>query len=778
MAQQQLQVLQLRPGVNREGTSYAGEGGYYACDKMRFRSGLPEKIGGWVQYSGNTFLGSCKHYAEWLSLSGYYLLGVGTNIKYYILSGGAYFDITPFSQIDTLYNPFYSMYSTLSAGVDATQTTIPINSLSANNFSLQVPYVVRITTGLTYEDIYVPAVNASLNTLGTATVPCIRGYNGTTATTHTTGDVVSSSWLIVADPENNAVPGQYVVFSGVSPFPADNLTTQTGQEITTQSGQYIITSQSAGPYTSDVLNQEFEILVATPSYISIDTGLQSTMVDRGGGNCTASYELPPGAEYNTYFTGWGAGPWISLAYSGGASTLSATITSTATTIPLVNASSFSSSGGYAYIETELIQYTSVAGNSLTGVTRGVDQTTGIPPSTPSGPAVPPGHMKGAQVAIVTYAAGTHAWNTAYSGSGFSSVLRLWSANNYGQDLFYNPRGGSIYFWDAATKLATSGSVTGRGINLIDPAFSSITLDSIVVGNTYAIRSLGSTTNTQWNTLAGTTAVTYAAGDTFNCAATIATGYGTGVVYDPAIPAISSLVLTTDERHVISYGCNDFIGTPATTATNFVANKTYQIATIGTTDFTLVGAASNTPGISFIATGPGVGDGTAIEVIQDPMFIAWCDQEQPQVWYPTVTNTAGSYRLTYGSRIITAEKTRQEILVFTDTAVYSQQYLGAPYVYGFNPISVDITIVGQNAVTTTNGITYWMGQDKFYAYSGRVDTLPCALRQYVFDDINSEQFDQVFAGTNEKYNEVWWFYPSSGSLVNDRYVVYNLSLIHI
>jgi hypothetical protein len=155
-----------------------------------------------------------------------------------------------------------------------------------------------------------------------------------------------------------------------------------------------------------------------------------------------------------------------------------------------------------------------------------------------------------------------------------------------------------------------------------------------------------------------------------------------------------------------------------------------------------------------------------------MFIAWSDQEQPQVWYPTIVNQAGSYRLTYGSRIITAIKTRQEVLIFTDTALYSQQFLGAPYVYGFNPLSVDITIVGPNAAITTNGVTYWMGQDKFYAYSGVVNTLPCALRQYVFDDINSNQWSLVCCGTNEKYNEVWWFYPSSSSTFNDRYVVYN------
>ena len=118
------------------------------------------------------------------------------------------------------------------------------------------------------------------------------------------------------------------------------------------------------------------------------------------------------------------------------------------------------------------------------------------------------------------------------------------------------------------------------------------------------------------------------------------------------------------------------------------------------------------------------------------------------------------------------KQRQEILVWTDAALYSMQFVGAPYVYGFYVISNEITIVSPNAATTANNITYWMGQDKFYAYSGRVDTLPCSLRQYIFDDINTQQWEQVTSGSNEKYNEVWWFYPSADSNVVNRYVIYN------
>jgi len=157
---------------------------------------------------------------------------------------------------------------------------------------------------------------------------------------------------------------------------------------------------------------------------------------------------------------------------------------------------------------------------------------------------------------------------------------------------------------------------------------------------------------------------------------------------------------------------------------------------------------------------------------DPMQIRWSDQENLLVWKPLVTNQAGDYRLSHGSAIIMAQQTRQEILVFTDSALYSMQYLGPPYVWSFQILADNISIAGPNAVATANNITYWMGLDKFYMYSGRVETLPSTLREYVFTDINSLQSFQFVAGTNEGYNEVWWQYCSAGSNVIDRYVIYN------
>jgi hypothetical protein len=159
-------------------------------------------------------------------------------------------------------------------------------------------------------------------------------------------------------------------------------------------------------------------------------------------------------------------------------------------------------------------------------------------------------------------------------------------------------------------------------------------------------------------------------------------------------------------------------------------------------------------------------------VQNPMLVRWSDQEDYTQWTPAVTNQAGSYTLSHGSQIVTAMQARQEILVWTDAALYSMQYLGAPYVWGFQILADNLSIVGPNATATANNITYWMGVDKFYMYSGRVETLPCTLRSYVYNDINMSQAFQFFAGTNEGFNEVWWYYCSATSTTIDKYVVYN------
>ena len=158
--------------------------------------------------------------------------------------------------------------------------------------------------------------------------------------------------------------------------------------------------------------------------------------------------------------------------------------------------------------------------------------------------------------------------------------------------------------------------------------------------------------------------------------------------------------------------------------------------------------------------------------QDPMLIRFSDQENVADWTPTATNTAGDLRLGSGSEIVSAYETRQQILVFTDTALYAMQYLGPPFTFGINLISENTSVQGVNSGVAVDDMVFWMGRTEFYMYNGSVQRLPCMVRSYVFDDFNFGQGDKVFAGLNSAHSEVWWFYPSASSDTVDRYVVYN------
>ena len=157
---------------------------------------------------------------------------------------------------------------------------------------------------------------------------------------------------------------------------------------------------------------------------------------------------------------------------------------------------------------------------------------------------------------------------------------------------------------------------------------------------------------------------------------------------------------------------------------------------------------------------------------DPMLIRWSDQEDATNWTPASTNQAGSLRLSRGTEIVAARQARQEVLVWTNSSLYSLQYVGAPGVWGAQIVGDNISVISQNAVAYANGIAFWMGQDKFYMYDGRTQTLKCDVRKYVFEDLNHLQFDQVFAGTVEAFHEIWWFYCSENSNTVDKYVVFN------
>lgn len=454
-----LKKLLLKPGVNRENTRYTNEGGWYDCDKIRFRQGTPEKIGGWVQFSTRTFLGTCRSLINWITLSALNLIGTGTNLKYYIELGTAFYDITP----------------------------------------------IRATTAA-----------------GDVTFAATAG----------------AYTIVVTDTAHGAITGDFVTFSGAVSL--------------------------GGAISADVLNLEYQVSVIDDDTYTITSAVAANASDTGNGGASTvgAYQINTGPAIQAAQTGWGASYWGFGPWGIGQSTLDA--------------------------------------------------------------------------------------------------LRIWNHSNFGEDLIYGPRGGGIYYWDA------SAGVSTRGVAL--------------------------------STLSG-------ASDT---------------------PVVQNNLLVSDvSRFVLCFGVNG----------------------LGTTTL-------------------------------DPMLVRWSDQEDPANWTPAITNQAGDLRLSIGSEIVTARQQRQEILVWTDAALYSLQYLGPPFVWGAQSVGENISIISPNAVASANNVTYWMGTDKFYKYDGRVQTLRCDLRQFIFQNadpdltLNHNQTEQIFASTVEAFNEVWWFYCSTNSTSPNRYVVYN------
>ena len=157
---------------------------------------------------------------------------------------------------------------------------------------------------------------------------------------------------------------------------------------------------------------------------------------------------------------------------------------------------------------------------------------------------------------------------------------------------------------------------------------------------------------------------------------------------------------------------------------------------------------------------------------DPLLVAWSDQENILEWEPKSTNTAGSLRLSSGSQIIGGLRARQEILIWTDTSLYSLQFIGPPLTFGLNLVNEGVGLIGPNAAINAPPGVFWMDRKGFYVYNGSVQNIPCSVHSYVFDDINEEQNFQFFAFLNRQFNEVGWFYNSSDSDLPDRYVTFN------
>jgi len=338
-----------------------------------------------------------------------------------------------------------------------------------------------------------------------------------------------------------------------------------------------------------------------------------------------------------------------------------------------------------------------------------------------GPAIP--------TPLVGWGAGSwgESGTTWGNGGTSTSALRLWNQINYGQDLVYGPRTGPIYYWDANNTVTTRGVLlnTLGGTVSFTNASPTVVTSTVLYNEGAALQFSGGSLPT--GVSAATTYYVFAVeGLTFNLVDVSGnvintSSSGTGAVsLIVDVPTIQNNLTASDSsRFIITFGCNDYGS-----------------------------------------------------IVLDPMLIRWSAQDDIYNWTPSITNQAGSIRISHGSEIVGIVQTRQEIVVFTDSAIYSLQYLGPPYVWVPQLLGDNISIMSPNAAVIASGIVYWMGVDKFYMYDGRVQTLKCDLRRHVFSDLNQEQGLQVFAGTSEGFNEVWWFYCSANSSVVDKYVIFN------
>jgi len=462
--------------------------------------------------------------------------------------------------------------------------------------------------------------------------------------------------ITVSDTSHGCVANDFVTFSGAASL--------------------------GGNITANVLNQEYQVTevvdgntykisartVSTIESVTVSGGISVTAVTanasdtgNGGGSVVGTYQIGTGLNSSVFGTGWGAGVWGGTTTGALTTTVNegGTLSASDTTITVANTTGIVASD-IILIDDELILVGGISSNDLTGCTRGHKGTTAAT------------HADGSSVRLAT---GNALTADDFSGWGLALVsgtitpsanLRIWTQDNFGEDLLLNERNGRIYYWDK-----TNGTGT-RAKFLTDSAL----------------------------------------------------GLGTRT----SVPTIATQVLLSDrDRHVIAFGA-DGLG-----------------ATSSATD----------------------GNG-----IQDPLLIRFSSQENPVDWYPTSVSTAGDLRISSGSKIIQAVETRQQILVFTDVSIHAMQFLGPPFTFGINLISENITIASPKAAVAVDDAVFWMGSAEFYEFTGAVQRIPCTVRDYVFNDINTSQSDKIIAGANVSFSEVWWFYPSSDSTENNRYVVYN------
>ena len=606
-----LSKIQFRPGVNRETTSYGDENGWFNSDLIRFRKGRPEKMGGWSRLSSNTIQGTGRSLHVWAALDGSKYMGLGTETKFYIEEGGGYNDVTPIRTTTTLgANPLKTGSAT--SGV----LTVTAPSHGAVNGDFVTLSGATTTDGVTA---------AQINTEHELTLIDSNSYTIPTAGAASSGSTAGGGSSVVATYQINTGLGTVVTGTGFGAGLWGGLSTGYAQTTLNDSGG-ISNSDTSFTLTSAA---SFETASTTTGANLTAASSSIAVADSSGFPSKGTIKI--GSENIRYGTNV-ANVFGELTRGDDGTT--AASSSSGDTVTFV---------GLMLIDDELIQYTGKSSNTINaGVARGARGTTAA------------AHDDGVNVKEANDFVGWGESSATAAETG--SNIRLWSQDNWGEDLAFNVYDGAPYYWDKTLVLGNRGS-------------------------------------------------------------TLASQSGAS-----GAPTITRrLMISGADRHLVCFGCNPLD-----------------------------------------------------EADQDLLMVRWSDQEDPFDWTPTATNTAGSQRVSSGSEIISAQKTRQEMLIWTDTSLHAMRFVGPPFTFGMSMLANNVSIIGPNAVTTVGDKVFWMDRENFYVYTGRVQTIPCTLLRYVFDNINLEQSFKCFAASNKMFDEVFWFYPSSDADEIDRYVKYNFT----
>ena len=733
----------LPPGINREGTQYSAEGNWYDCDLIRFRQGRPEKIGGWSKYSDNEFLGISRSLLNWSSIDSANLMAVGTDKKLYVELGGVYHDITPME--------YKSQGTLVNADVVAGDTTFQFD------FAVAVGDIVRMGSDANAvgDDLMLVTGVASSGAAG-ENITVSRGYANTNPSAHSIGDgafllenlsdpiylVQNSTTVLIKYADHGLVTGDFVNFLKIDGTLTD-ITTIDKNELfypshPTVDGYDTTKSTQSFPVTKVLTSEYFEIRIATaPTGLSSSTlngsitNVATTIVlDSSSPAFSANDLVKIGDEYIKLGTNPSAD---NVTFEGCMRSQFGSMSKDHADEASVNEVGRASSGqGGNTVIMRDIQASESTFAEFSGW--GAGTWGGIPTATTS-TTLTASLAAGATTASVASTTGFGSNNdtgtmlieseiilyTVNGGSGFDGMTR---GQNGTADVLHAD-GTSVFLVDQYWTAWGDPTVplTG-GANVLN-VWSLDTFGEDIVAAKDRSRPY------YWNT-----SLKMSGGYPYSTNSDSSSDYASGIMLADAVP-MSSLGLSTDDGHG---------GVPEEVGFLMTNPASRQIIAFGCSD-----TFGN----------------------YDPTLIRWCDVNRPGSWTMTDQNSAGGGPLQKGSKIVSAARSDRQILIWTDSALYSLEYIGGDFVFSLQEIAEGISISSRYAHKAARGIVYWMGDNNFYQSDGRsVQKVPCSILSKVFEELNYEKRETVFSAFNSLFNEIIWFYPSGDSTEPDRYALFN------